>query len=47
MILKTKRYNTIVTVPRCTRKIIEKSKIDTTNAHLHNLSLQGKVAGLN
>jgi hypothetical protein len=29
MILKTKRYNTIVTVPRCTRKIIEKSKIDT------------------
>jgi hypothetical protein len=37
---------TIIIVRRCTRKIVEKGKIDIPSKHLHNLSLQERVAEL-
>jgi hypothetical protein len=41
--MKNKNYLTVETIPKDNIKFAERGKIDTTNAHIHDLSLR-KVA---
>ena len=34
--MKTNKYHTVSTAPKCNRKIVETGKIDTTNAHMYD-----------
>ena len=36
--MKTNKYHIVRTSPKCNRKIVETSKIDTTNAHMYDRS---------
>ena len=37
--MKNKKYHTVRTVPKSSRKIVERGKIDTPNTQMHDLSL--------
>ena len=37
--MKDKNYHTFRTVPKSNRKIVEKSKLDTSNTQIHGRSL--------
>ena len=37
--VKNKKYHTVRTIPKSNIKIVERSKIDTTNTQIHDLSL--------